>query len=76
MTLETFEKVLSEQLNIEDKKPAFANGLYLSGVTYPYINVDTPTDISCVTKSWAGIISLFSLAENLYNNHFIDHFNF
>lgn len=51
MTLETFQKVLSEQLKVEDKKPAFANGLYLSGVTYPYIHVNTPTDISALLKA-------------------------
>ena len=50
ISLVTFEKVLSEQLNIEDKKPAFANGLYLSGVTYPYINVTIPKDISSLLK--------------------------
>ena len=54
MTLETFEKVLSEQLNIPDKKPAFSNGLYLSGVTYPYINVKYPTDIISLLKVGLG----------------------
>ena len=51
ITLETFKKILAEQLNIQDKKPAFANGLYLSGVTYPYINVAIPTDVSALLKN-------------------------
>ena len=51
MTLETFEKVLSEQLNITDKKPAFANGLYLSEVTYPFITVEKPTTILSLLKN-------------------------
>ncbi len=51
MSLATFEKVLSEQLHIEDKKPAFANGLYLSGVCYPFINIKTPIDITFMLKN-------------------------
>jgi len=51
MTLETFEKILAEQLNIPDKKPAFANGLYLSKVTYPYINTTTPISICSFLKN-------------------------
>ncbi len=51
MTLGSFEKVLSEQLNIPDKKPAFPNGLYLSNVTYPYIKVKKPTTILSLLMS-------------------------
>ena len=51
LTLENFELILSEQHILSDKKPAFANGLYLSGIKYPYINVTTPTDISSFLKT-------------------------
>ena len=51
ISLEIFEKVLSEQLNIKNKKPAFSNGLYLSGVTYPFIKVKTPLDVSTLLKN-------------------------
>ena len=50
MTLLEFEKVLSEQLDVKEKKPAFANGLYLSGVTYSYLDVASPSDISSFLK--------------------------
>ena len=50
MTLSEFEKVLSEQLNIEDKKPAFANGLYLSGIAYPYLNLSPTANICSFLK--------------------------
>ena len=50
LSLNDFEKILSEQLTIPDKKPAFANGLYLSKVTYPYITVTTPSSITDFLK--------------------------
>ncbi len=50
LSIETFKKILSEQYNVADKKPAFANGLYLSEVTYPYLSVTKPTDIVSFLK--------------------------
>lgn len=50
MTLLEFERVLSEQEDVLDKKLAFANGLYLSGVTYPYIEVTKPPGVFDLLK--------------------------
>lgn len=40
MTFEEFEKILAGQLKIEDRIPAFPNGLYLSRIEYPYLKID------------------------------------
>ncbi|MBL4706436.1 MAG: tRNA pseudouridine(38-40) synthase TruA [Flavobacteriales bacterium] len=39
MTIVEFEQVLGTQLMTINKQPAFPNGLYLSKVEYPYLNV-------------------------------------
>lgn len=50
LTVNDFELILSKQSILTDKKPAFANGLYLSGISYPYINVKTPMGIDNLLK--------------------------
>lgn len=50
LTLKDFEDMLSKQQHLADKKPAFANGLYLSGVRYPYIKVNPTTNICTFLK--------------------------
>lgn len=54
LSLETFERILAEQHNISDKKPAFANGLYLSKIEYPYLQLTPPTSICSFLKTGLG----------------------
>ncbi|MGB1269062.1 MAG: tRNA pseudouridine(38-40) synthase TruA [Flavobacteriaceae bacterium] len=51
LSLENFELILSKQQLLTNKKPAFANGLYLSGVSYPYIKVNKPTNMCAFLKT-------------------------
>lgn len=39
MSVEEFEYILSNKLEVPDKDPAFPNGLYLSQVEYPYLKI-------------------------------------
>lgn len=50
LTLDNFKRILSEQEVLTDKKPVFANGLYLSEIRYPYINVPSTTNIYTFLK--------------------------
>lgn len=37
MSLEEFEKILTQEIQLNQKQPALPNGLFLSQITYPYI---------------------------------------
>lgn len=37
MTLKEFEEILNQEKNLEEKIPAFSNGLFLSKVEYPFL---------------------------------------
>jgi tRNA pseudouridine38-40 synthase len=50
MTLEEFEHVLANRIDLPNKMPAFPNGLYLSRVEYPYLKVEPSKDIAYFMK--------------------------
>jgi len=50
MSLVEFEDVLKLQLEITDKIPAFPNGLYLSRIEYPYLELTQQKDICSLLK--------------------------
>ena len=39
MTLEAFEKILKQEKQLKEKEPAHPNGLFLSGVEYPFLKL-------------------------------------
>lgn len=50
MSLDEFEHVLANKLEVPDKGPALPNGLYLSRIEYPYLNVTPRSDFSSFLK--------------------------
>lgn len=50
LTLKEFEHILSAKVVLPNKRPAFPNGLYLSELKYPYINLQPQTDICSLLK--------------------------
>ena len=51
MSLDEFEHILANQLEVPDKRPAFPNGLYLARVEYPYLKVATRTNFCSFLKT-------------------------
>jgi len=51
MSVEEFEYLLNNKVDINNKIPAFPNGLYLSKVEYPYLKIESPVNICCLLKS-------------------------
>ncbi len=45
MTLEEFIKVLNQELNFKEKQPARANGLFLSKIEYPFLELNNSQNI-------------------------------
>jgi tRNA pseudouridine38-40 synthase len=45
MTLQEFEQMLSSQVQASEKPAALPNGLYLSGVEYPYLKLAPTNDV-------------------------------
>lgn len=39
MTLEEFKQILNQEKNLKEKRPAFPNGLFLSKVEYPFLEL-------------------------------------
>lgn len=62
LSVNQFKKILSEQKHLTDKKPAFANGLYLSEIDYSYIHVTKPIDICSFLKQ--GLNEVFITNNN------------
>lgn len=54
MSVEDFEHILANKLYVDNKIPAFPNGLYLSKVEYPYLKLDSPTNICGLLKMGLG----------------------
>lgn len=50
MTLERFEEILKDQLDVPEKAPAHSNGLYLSKIEYPYLELAEQDDICRLLK--------------------------
>lgn len=50
MSLEEFEQRLIEPVENKSKKPALPNGLYLSKIIYPYLNLPPQTNITDYLK--------------------------
>jgi len=50
MTVEEFETILSQQIEIPNKQPAFPNGLYLSKIEYPFVNLPPQPSICDMLK--------------------------
>lgn len=50
MTLERFEEILKYQLDVPEKMPAHPNGLYLSKIEYPYLELAAQNDICSFLK--------------------------
>jgi tRNA pseudouridine38-40 synthase len=51
ITVEEFEKMLADKKDLEKKKPALPNGLYLSKVEYPFLNLDQRPDLTSLLKT-------------------------
>jgi len=51
MTLEEFEHIISNQIEVPEKESALPNGLYLSQVEYPYLKVASRTEFSQTLKT-------------------------
>lgn len=45
MTLEEFEKILSQEKELEERVPAYPNGLFLSGIEYPFLKLNNSNNI-------------------------------
>lgn len=50
MTVEEFEHILANGIDVPNKMPAFPNGLYLSRVEYPYLKLEPSKDIAYFLK--------------------------
>ena len=50
MSIEEFEAVLRDQIEVPDKLPAFPNGLYLSKIEYPYLELKEQNDVCSLLK--------------------------
>ncbi len=50
ITLEAFEILLANKINIPENKPAQPNGLFLTKIEYPYLSLDTRPDICSMLK--------------------------
>jgi tRNA pseudouridine38-40 synthase len=50
ISLIEFEHLLSNKIDLNNKIPAFPNGLYLSKVEYPYLKIELPTTICSLLK--------------------------
>ena len=40
MTLDEFNKILNQEKELKEKAPAYPNGLFLSRVEYPFLELD------------------------------------
>jgi len=54
MSLKEFEYLLANKVDVDNKIPAFPNGLYLSKVEYPYLKIESPTNICSMLKKGLG----------------------
>ncbi len=54
LSIEEFEHLLSNKVDLNNKIPAFPNGLYLSKVEYPYLKIESPTNICSLLKMGLG----------------------
>lgn len=45
MSLETFQKILNQEKDLKQKEPALPNGLFLSGVEYPFLGLKEGSDL-------------------------------
>ena len=46
MTVEEFEYIIANQVEVKEKESALPNGLYLSKVEYPYLKLDARTEFA------------------------------
>ncbi len=51
ISVNAFEKILANQVNIHSKEPALPNGLYLSKVEYPFLTLPYKNDITSLLKA-------------------------
>jgi len=51
LSVEAFENILANQVDIPSKEPALPNGLYLSKVEYPFLTLPQKNDITSLLKS-------------------------
>ncbi len=45
MTLQEFEEILSQEKDLEERVPAYPNGLFLSSVEYPFLKLNNSHNI-------------------------------
>ena len=50
LTIQEFEHILSNKIDLENKIPALPNGLYLSKVEYSYLQLNQRADLCCFLK--------------------------
>jgi tRNA pseudouridine38-40 synthase len=50
LTLEEFEHIIAEKIEVPEKESALPNGLYLSKVKYPYLDLKTQSAFSDILK--------------------------
>jgi len=54
LSLKEFERIMSERINVPEKEAALPNGLYLSKVTYPYLDLKTQSAFCDILKVGLG----------------------
>ena len=56
LSVEAFESLLIDKKALCDTKPAYPQGLYLSKVTYPYLDISPRTDLTgCKSNEWVEL---------------------
>ncbi|MFK7936468.1 MAG: tRNA pseudouridine(38-40) synthase TruA [Saprospiraceae bacterium] len=51
MTLAAFEKIMQQEVEFDNKRPAYPNGLFLSRIEYPFVQLENPQYLIGMLKS-------------------------